>query len=222
MEIICNNANMRLIKFYDEVVHDCDVLLVQEWAGHSSKKVLEKEHELPSHTNRHVTKYLLAESKVGLEVMYTEDRIQILKIEDKIIANVYLPAGATRERADFLIHLRDVVLSQFAEISLIVGDFNLAPTPEDGWYGNKISPWTKVYERKEFVELCERYNLTDLGQHQPWSATFERMSKGKLSAFRCDLALAHSDAWQWVDYLHDLRKNKKTDHSGVKVRSVTQ
>ena len=222
MDIICNNANKRLIKFYDEVASDCDVLLVQEWASHASKNVLQKEHEYPSHSHRHVTKYLLAESKLGLEVLYTEDRIQILKIEDRTIANVYLPAGTTRERADFLVHLRDTILPRFTEVSLVVGDFNLAPTIEDGWYGNEISPWTKAYERKEFVELCERYNLTDLGQHQPWSATFERMNKGKLSAFRCDLALAHSEAWQWVDYLHDLRKSKKTDHSGLKIRSVTQ
>jgi exonuclease III len=221
MDVLNINANKRLAKFYDDVSGTADVLLVQEWANHASSSVLNTVDELPGKPHRSVTKYLLAESKHEFTVLYEEDRVQVLDFSGVRIVNVYLPAGASRERADMMNRLRNDVLPPFHPISLMVGDFNLAPTPEDGWYGPEISTWTKGYERQEFLDLQVSCGLQDLGLSEPWSATFERMNSGKLTAFRCDLALADESMWKWVDYIHDLRKSGKTDHSGILVRRKT-
>ena len=220
MNVLNINANKRLAKFYDDVSSRCDVLLVQEWANHASSSVLNTVDELPTKPHRSVTKYLLAESEHPFTVLYEEERVQVLDFSGVRIVNVYLPAGASRERADMMNRLQNDVLPPFHPISLMVGDFNLAPTPEDGWYGREKSTWTKNYERQAFDDLRDSCDLQDLGLSEPWSATFERMNNGKLTAFRCDLALADESMWQWVDYVHDLRNAGKTDHSGILVRRI--
>ena len=223
MYVLSVNANNRLSKFINDIPVEYDVLLVQEWARHGTDgdftTALSK---LPENSTRTVTKYLLIEASEtydvsSLNVLHEEERVQILEINESIICNVYLPASSSRQRRELMEHLRDVLLPQFPSVSLIMGDFNLAPRMNDGWYGHQHSPWTKKYERETFESLCEKYQLVDLGAEVRWNATFKRMNNGKMTAFRCDLALGDPDQWMWWEYVHELRTQKKTDHSGILV-----
>jgi exonuclease III len=224
MRVLCVNANNRLSAFLDEIQPGYDLLLVQEWARHATDDDWSPGLvKLPASNHRSVTKYLLAQahpsSEVnGWRVLLEEERVQVLDVNGLVVCNVYLPASSSSARRDMLEQLRDEVLVKFPSISLVIGDFNLAPRAKDGWYGDEHSTWTKKYEQDAFASLCEQHGLVDLGAEQRWNATFKRMNRGKMTAFRCDLALAKPHEWAWVDYVHELRTEKKTDHSGLLVR----
>ncbi len=72
---------------------------------------------------------------------------------------------------------------------VIVGDFNLAPRPADGRYGEIASKFTSAAERAAFQALLERHRLRDSTEQDPPVFTHERNSNGRSTRFRCDLAL---------------------------------
>jgi hypothetical protein len=72
---------------------------------------------------------------------------------------------------------------------VIVGDFNLAPRPADGRYGEIASRFTSAAERAAFRALLERHGLRDSTELDPPVFTIERTVNDQLSRFRCDLAL---------------------------------
>ena len=94
----------------------------------------------------------------------------------------------------------------------------MAPQPKDGWYGDDHSKFTSKSERRIFENLLEEQRIEDLGSKIDWEATFEKMNRGKLNSFRCDLALVKSNeltSWN-LKYDHDYRKKKgMSDHSAL-------
>jgi endonuclease/exonuclease/phosphatase family metal-dependent hydrolase len=76
---------------------------------------------------------------------------------------------------------------------VILGDFNLAPRPADGRYGEVASTFTSAAERAAFRALLDRHRLRDSTERDPPVFTFERSINGRSSRFRCDLALVPAD-----------------------------
>ncbi len=213
MRVISINANRRLKQFVADLPPS-DLLLVQEWASHQQ----DRSSEASSHVDMehvHATRYLLVASAFPFEVLLAEERVMVINAGGHTIVNVYLPADGGRPREALLHHLRDVVLPAYGPVDLVAGDFNLAPRPEDGWHGPEPSSWNAKYERVAFDDLCSSHVLLDLGADAPWAPTFERMNKDKMTSFRCDLALAPSGSYVLKEYLHEFRRSKKTDHSGL-------
>jgi hypothetical protein len=97
----------------------------------------------------------------------------------------------------------------------------MAPRKIDGLYGGKVSDYTKQYERILFNSLLEKLNVVDLftEKNTETEYTFERMNRGKLTQFRCDLALLDKElvAGSTISLDHEVRKGKErfTDHSAV-------
>ncbi len=75
---------------------------------------------------------------------------------------------------------------------LVVGDFNLAPRPVDGRYGEAESKWTGPAERRAFQALLDG-GLADLGALAVPEFTFQKLNRGEWTRFRCDLALLSED-----------------------------
>jgi exonuclease III len=137
------------------------------------------------------------------------------------IYNVYLSAYDSLVRAKFINKLAEAVADKKLRPVLIVGDFNLAPTPLDGVIGNQISGFTEPQERIAFETLLKTGNMID-GTFKSDSAveyTIEREIAGKLSRFRCDLALYSKYLGDEikVGYDHSVRNGvgKFTDHSAL-------
>ena len=214
MQVLSINAHTRLQRFVDQLP-EVDMLLVQEWGTHAEDRSALAHQAATGFAHVHATRYLLAASHTPFEVLHVEERVQVLRLNEGVFVNVYFPAASGRPREALLLHLRDSVLSDHAPVELVVGDFNLAPRPEDGWHGAEHSTWTKAYERTAFAGLCQTHGLIDLGAQAPWAATFERLNRGKMTSFRCDLALARPDTFRLSTYLHELRRSKATDHSGL-------
>ena len=195
MYVLSVNANNRLSKFINDIPVEYDVPR-QEWARHGTDgdftTALSK---LPENSTRTVTKYLLIEASETYDVTSltcstrksgfrfwksTNPSFVMCTCRHRVRGNVATHGASSRRSSP-----------QFPSVSLIMGDFNLAAM-NDGWYGHQHSPWTKKYERETFESLCEKYQLVDLGAEVRWNATFKRMNNGKMTAFRCDLALGGS------------------------------
>ena len=132
--------------------------------------------------NHYVAAYARGEKDEGADLI--DERWLRLEREDVTLDNVYLPHETSGARKDFL----DRLVARPTPQRLIVGDFNLAPRPVDGRYGDEESTWTGVGERTAFSALLET-GLVDLGAVDEPEFTFQRRNKGKWTRFRCDLAL---------------------------------
>jgi hypothetical protein len=106
-----------------------------------------------------------------------------------------------------------------------VGDFNLAPREQDGLYGAKVSSWTKATERKALHRLLDTVRLVDLfvahdGEDEE-RFTYEKLNRGKMTRFRCDLALLAAplaaEPTTAIRHCHETRLGDAsfTDHSSV-------
>ena len=111
----------------------------------------------------------------------------VVEAESVLICGTYLSGYSSAVRARQLHDLRDLLLAQSKPVVLI-GDFNLAPMPIDGRYGDDASKWTSAGERAALAQLVNEIDLVDLTtcfrlgeQH----FTFERINKGKWTRFRC-------------------------------------
>lgn len=201
--------------------HSCDVLLVQEpWSKTYSESL-----ELPGYSTiggtssvySWIRPHISVDSSTLQNFAWQELRIGFLKIW-----NIYLSAYSAPDRVVMYRQLSESLRQAPDEPTIILGDFNTAPNPCDGLYAGEISTWTKEPEREELRSLLASANLVDLTSASRLGRqeyTIERTVRGKVSTFRCDLALA-SD-FLAVDitacYDHSVRRSpcRITDHSAV-------
>jgi len=132
---------------------------------------------------------------------------------------VYLSPYSSAERRAMLDELARAISGT---TSVVIGDFNLAPRPEDGLYGDQPSTFTKLPERRAFEHLLGAGDLVDAtrpSQGETAAFTFERMQQGRATCFRCDLALvsSHIAGSATVIYDHSVRATPDafTDHSAL-------
>lgn len=140
------------------------------------------------------------------------------------VHNVYLDDKSPQARRDLL----NLIASRLDPVTshCILGDFNMSPRDVDGLYGGKVSKWTRRYERESLQELLRMGRLVDLFVKQmptEQEFSFERMNRGQLTQFRCDLALVDQllsqKATCRMRFAHEARigPNAFTDHSGIVV-----
>ncbi|MCX5078666.1 methyltransferase domain-containing protein [Streptomyces sp. NBC_00513] len=136
------------------------------------------------------------------------------------ILQVHLDAYTSAARTTQLGELGALAAAEGGRPLLVCGDFNLAPRPQDGLYGGEISGFTADTERKALQHLLQAAWLVDTtGTDEEADFTFERLFTGKLSRFRCDLALLsdHLAAGVPVAVRHEVRTGPEafTDHSAI-------
>jgi endonuclease/exonuclease/phosphatase family metal-dependent hydrolase len=145
--------------------------------------------------------------------------VQRLELGWLVAFNVYLDAYAGAVRAAQLRRLRDLALAENGRPALLIGDFNLAPRPADGRFGEQPSTSTSRAERESLRELLTAARLVDATAADPPEFTFGRMINGRAYKFRCDLALlsARLQATARITYDHSVRIGAThfTDHSAI-------
>jgi len=211
-----NRGAVYLIDFFEN--HNPDIILLQEWADHR----IDRSDSAASHFDEYefvaATRYVLTASHTAAEVAYSDERTLVTIHDGMLIVNTYLDASSGKLRREHLEGLCVIIKSLNLNPALIAGDFNMAPRPEDGWYGDDYSKFTSKGERTAFSNLLGQFSLQDKGEHQEWEATFEKVNKGKLNRFRCDLALVSEDVADLCSliYDHDFRKKSgMSDHSAL-------
>lgn len=115
--------------------------------------------------------------------------IQRIELEWLVVLHVHLDAYASASRAAQLAELAALAAAEDGRPLLICGDFNLAPRPEDGLFGEETSTFTTDAERVMLRKLTRAAGLVDTTADAVPLLTFERVFSGKPSGFRCDLAL---------------------------------
>ena len=216
MRIVSLNTNRSAKRIFEHIRGlDPDIILLQEWADHRKDRSEAAVDSFPGQIVS-ATRYLATVARGGFETIHSEDRVLITRHEDTIVVNTYVPAsGPGRARREHLEHLGDILSTSELNPDIIAGDFNLAPRLEDGWHGNNYSKYTTAGERSALAEILESYGLTDMGSKMQWEATFERMNRGKMTSFRCDLALVGGENWE-LTYEHKFRNEKGlSDHSAL-------
>ncbi|MFI8265526.1 methyltransferase domain-containing protein [Streptomyces sp. NPDC085665] len=136
------------------------------------------------------------------------------------VLQVHLDAYTSAARTTQLGELAALAAAEGGRPLLICGDFNLAPRPQDGLYDGEVSGFTADTERKALQHLLQTAWLVDTtGADGEAEFTFERLFTGKLSRFRCDLALLsdHLAAGVRVAARHEVRTGPEafTDHSAI-------
>ena len=173
--------------------------------------------------NSNVAAYALEPGELALARF--EDRWLTLTANGAAVHGVYFPCETSdrRRRAEFLDRLADATLAAPGVPHVVLGDFNLAPTPGDGLYGGDPSRWTSQREREALRSLLAAGGLIDatFAPEQPNGFTFERLQRGKRLQFRCDLALVDRELHQRgalsvrVDHGVRLGRGAFTDHSAL-------
>ncbi|AKL71036.1 endonuclease/exonuclease/phosphatase family protein [Streptomyces sp. Mg1] len=138
------------------------------------------------------------------------------------VLQVHLDAYTSGARTAQLGELAAMASAEGGRPLLICGDFNLAPRPQDGLYDGEVSGFTADTERKALQHLLRSAWLVDTtrpdGEDEA-KFTFERLFTGKLSRFRCDLALLsdHLAAGVSVTTRDEVRTGPEafTDHSAL-------
>ncbi|MEU9254481.1 methyltransferase domain-containing protein [Streptomyces sp. NPDC048270] len=138
------------------------------------------------------------------------------------VLQVHLDAYTSAARTTQLDELAALAAAEDGRPLLLCGDFNLAPRPEDGLYDGEVSGFTADTERKALQHLLQSTWLVDTtGTDGEAEFTFERLFTGRLSRFRCDLALLsdHLAAGVPVSARHEVRTGPEafTDHSALLV-----
>ncbi len=124
------------------------------------------------------------------QVSRPADAVQRVELSWLVVLNVYLDAYARAARAAELVRLRRLVEAEAGRPVLVIGDFNLAPRPEDGRYDGLPSSFNSNVDRTPFVELLTKAWLTDCtSEPAPTQYSLSRTVRGKVSEFRCDLVL---------------------------------
>ncbi|MFG2224900.1 methyltransferase domain-containing protein [Streptomyces sp. NPDC048644] len=145
--------------------------------------------------------------------------VQRIELAWLVVLQVHLDAYAGAARAAQLAELTAMVVAEGGRPLLICGDFNLAPRPEDGLLGENISTFTTGTERAALRKLMQSTGLIDTTAEAAPVFTFERLSAGKLSRFRCDLALLSDHLTATVTADASVRTGRQafTDHSALLV-----
>ncbi|MFF4557710.1 methyltransferase domain-containing protein [Streptomyces sp. NPDC001422] len=115
--------------------------------------------------------------------------VQRIELEWLVVLQVHLDAHGAASRASQLAELTTLATAESGRPLLVCGDFNLAPRPADGLFGEQTSAFTTEAERTLLYRLMQVTNLVDTTAHENPAFTFERIVNGKPSRFRCDLAL---------------------------------
>jgi hypothetical protein len=150
------------------------------------------------------------------------DRWQKVLLQGLIVHNVYLDPYSSKARRDLLEAIERDIADSPAAPTIVIGDFNLAPRPEDGMFGQAPSTFTTAGERKALASLMATralYDATCPAAGCLPAFTFERITKGQPSKFRCDLAVLSESLRSsvTVSYDHSVRKGPGafTDHSAL-------
>jgi Methyltransferase domain/Endonuclease/Exonuclease/phosphatase family len=115
---------------------------------------------------------------------------QRLEVGYLAVHNVYLNAYSKRLRAAQLKELALGLLDEEDRPVLVVGDFNLAPGPQDGMFDGVPSTFNSELDRLPFRELLATARLRDLtGTSAVKEFTIVRRHRGRSCSFRCDLVL---------------------------------
>ncbi|MFD8263596.1 endonuclease/exonuclease/phosphatase family protein [Streptomyces griseoluteus] len=145
--------------------------------------------------------------------------VQRVELEWLVILQVHLDAYAGASRAAQLAELAAMATAEKGRPLLVCGDFNLAPRPADGLFGEETSTFTTEAERQALQQLTRAASLVDTTADEPPVFTFERIFNGKPSRFRCDLALLsdHLTATTTVTVDASVRNSPAafTDHSAL-------
>ncbi|MFD9424351.1 MULTISPECIES: methyltransferase domain-containing protein [unclassified Streptomyces] len=115
--------------------------------------------------------------------------VQRVELEWMLVLQVHLDAYAGASRAAQLAELAAMAAAEKGRPLLVCGDFNLAPRPEDGLFGEETSTFTTEAERRALQQLTQSATLDDTTAEKVPVFTFERVLNGQPSRFRCDLAL---------------------------------
>ncbi|MET7474610.1 methyltransferase domain-containing protein [Streptomyces sp. NPDC005648] len=115
--------------------------------------------------------------------------VQRVELDWLIVLQVHLDAYGSAARAAQLTELTEMVTAEKGRPLLACGDFNLAPRPADGLFGEETSDFTTQAERTALHQLTQVAGLVDTTAEEAPAFTFERVFNGRHSRFRCDLAL---------------------------------
>lgn len=129
------------------------------------------------------------ENVVPPHVSSLEPWAQRIELEWLVVLHVHLDSRSGASRAHQLAALTRMATAEDGRPLLVCGDFNLAPRPEDGRYGDEPSTFTTNLERGALTDLTRAVGLVDVMSTSPPVFTVERVIAGKLSRFRCDLVL---------------------------------
>lgn len=146
--------------------------------------------------------------------------IQRVEVGYFVVFNAYLDAYTQKTRALQLNKLRTFVAQEKDRPVLVVGDFNLAPSPLDGLYGGNSSTFNSDLDRKPFQEFLNNCHLIDLGVSANQSGwTIERSLRKQKLQFRCDLILVSDYVSSSLSMRNDTSTRTGdgtfTDHSGL-------
>lgn len=218
MNVVSLNANKGLVKHLPSLA-EMDVILGQEPYPHA---VDHSERAAELFPNHHVTatRYLVTISREAHEVLHLSESLIVTQHSGGVIlGNVYIHPGRNGgHRAAQLERILAYVSHDSVAVDLMAGDWNMAPTIDDGWNGRDHSTYTTKRERVLFKRIEQATGLQDLGSLIRWASTFEQHNRGKLIAFRCDLALANQEVWS-LDYDHTTRTGPgPADHSMLVLR----
>jgi SAM-dependent methyltransferase len=146
---------------------------------------------------------------------------QRLELGYLAIHHAYLDAYSQTARAAQLDHLRAGLRAEVTEDRpiLVVGDFNLAPRPQDGRFDGHPSTFNSDTDRAPYQSLVAACLLEDATATDPPEFSVVRSARGRRWEFRCDLALL-SDYLApsvCVTYDHSVRAGPSafTDHSSL-------
>jgi hypothetical protein len=144
---------------------------------------------------------------------------QRLELGYVAVHHAYLDAHAQRTRAAQLDQLRNGMATEGVRPMLAVGDFNLAPRPQDGLLDSHASTFNSSTDRGPFHSLLAACLLHDATAADPPQFSVARSARGKRWEFRCDLALV-SDYLApsvIVTYDHSVRTGATafSDHSAL-------
>jgi exonuclease III len=142
---------------------------------------------------------------------------QRLSVNGFDIHNIYLSPTSSAARCARLREIRSCLTPIRGKSVLLVGDFNLAPAPCDGWFGCRESHFTRPSERECFRQLLDEGLVDALSATAGREFTFQRTIRGQLSSFRCDLALISVGLAAQSQHDHSARSGPLafTDHSAV-------
>ncbi|MFJ2060620.1 methyltransferase domain-containing protein [Streptomyces sp. NPDC087908] len=145
--------------------------------------------------------------------------VQRIDLEWLLILQVHLDPHASSSRTAQLSELAAMAAAEAGRPLLVCGDFNLAPRPQDGLFGEHASTFTTGLERQTFRQLIGVSRLVDTTAEETPAFTLERVYAGKPSRFRCDLALLSEHLTATVSVTPDasVRTGRQafTDHSAL-------
>ena len=212
-------ARHRCEAWLDEV--QCDFFLTQEpWTlGRTSHVDLKGFNFIGGNSN---TGLWIREKYLAPVSHQYQDKWQMIDLGYLQMHNIYLSPYSSKDRSSSLRELTEFITANNHRPTIVVGDFNLAPQPQDGLHGNTESKWTSTEERKSFESLLNRAFLIDATSRETLGSqqySISRNRQGAQISFRCDLALISDYIVQdiTVTYDHSIREgiDAFTDHSAV-------